>query len=68
MVEAGLTQMQVIVSATGNGAKALKMDHIFGTIKGGLEADIIAVQEDPSEDITHLRSPLTVMQGGRVVF
>ena len=68
MVEAGLTQMQVIVSATGNGAQALKMDHIFGTIKGGLEADIIAVQEDPSEDITHLRSPLIVMQGGRVVF
>ena len=60
MVEAGLTQMQVIVSATGNGAKALKMDHIFGTIKGGLEADIIAVQE--------ARAPLIVMQGGRVVF
>ena len=68
MVEAGLTPMQAIVSATGNGAKALKMNHIFGTIKGGLEADIIAIQGDPSEDITHLRSPLMVMQGGRVVF
>jgi imidazolonepropionase-like amidohydrolase len=67
MVEAGLTPMQGIVAATGNGAKALRMDHIFGTIKEGLEADIIAVQGDPSEDITCLRSPLMVMQGGRVV-
>jgi imidazolonepropionase-like amidohydrolase len=68
MVEAGLTPMQAIVSATGNGAKALRMDDIFGTLRGGLEADIIAVQGDPSEDITRLRSPLMVMQGGRVVF
>ena len=68
MVEAGLTPMQAIVSATGNGAKALRMDHIFGTIRGGLEADIIAVHGDPSEDITRLRSPLMVMQGGKVVF
>ena len=67
IVEAGLTPLQAIVSATGNGAKALKMNHIFGTLKGGLEADIIAIQGDPSEDITRLRSPLMVMQGGRVV-
>ena len=68
MVDAGLTPMQAIVSATGNGAKALRMGHIFGTIKRGLEADIIAVQGDPSEDIASLRSPLMVMQGGRVVY
>ena len=67
MVEAGLTPMQAITSATGNGAKALRMDHIFGTIRRELEADIIAVQGDPSEDITRLSSPLMVMQGGRVV-
>ena len=67
MVEAGLTPMQAIVSATGNGAKALKMGHIFGAIKEGLEADIIVVQGDPSEDITRLRSLMMVIQGGRVV-
>ena len=66
MVDAGLTPIQAIASATGNGAKALKMDHIFGTIREGLEADIIAVQGDPSEDITRIRSPLMVMQGGKV--
>jgi imidazolonepropionase-like amidohydrolase len=68
MVEAGLTPIQSIVSATGNGAKALRMDHIFGTIRQGLEADILAVQGDPLEDITRLRSLLMVMQSGKVVF
>jgi imidazolonepropionase-like amidohydrolase len=68
MVEAGLTPMQAITSATGNGARALRMDHIFGTIRQGLEADILAVQGDPSEDITRLRSLLMVMQSGKVVF
>ena len=67
MVDAGLTPIQAISSATGNGAKALRMDHIFGTIRVGLEADIIAVQGDPSEDIARIRSPLMVMQGGNVV-
>jgi len=46
----------------------LRMDHIFGTIRGGLKADIIAVQGDPSDDISLIRSPLMVMQGGEVVF
>jgi imidazolonepropionase-like amidohydrolase len=68
MVEAGLTPMQAITSATGNGARALRMDHIFGTIRQGLEADILAVQGDPLEDITRLRSLLMVMQSGKVVF
>ncbi len=68
MVDAGLTPIQAIASATGNGAKAMKMDHLFGTIRVGLEADIIAVQEDPSADITRIRSPLMVMQGGIVEF
>jgi imidazolonepropionase-like amidohydrolase len=67
MVDAGLTPIQAISSATGNGAKALRMDHIFGTIRVGLEADIIAVQGDSSEDIARIRSPLMVMQGGNVV-
>ncbi len=67
MVEAGLTPMQAIASATGDGARALRMDHIFGAIRVGLDADIIAVQGDPSEVITRLRSLLMVMQGGKVV-
>lgn len=66
MVEAGLTPMQVIVAATSNGAKAMRMDHLFGTIKEGLKADIIAVEGDPSKNISDLRSLKMVMQEGKI--
>jgi len=67
MVEAGMTPMRVITAATGNAAKALRMDHTFGTIKEGLKADIIAVEGDPSVDISSLRSLKLVMQDGKFV-
>jgi len=67
MVEAGLTTMQVIVAATSNGAKALKMDHLFGTIRKGLKADIIAVEGNPSKNISDLRSLKMVMREGKRV-
>ena len=67
MVEAGLTPMQTIVAATSNGAKALRMDHLFGTIGKGLKADIIAVEGDPSKNISDLRSVKMVMQEGKII-
>jgi len=67
MVEAGMPPMQVIVSATGNAAKALKMDHLFGTIKEELKADIIAVEGDPIKNISVLRLPKMVMQHGKII-
>ena len=67
MVEAGLTPMQVITAATSNGAKAMNMGHLFGTVKKGLKADIIAVEGDPSENISTLRSIKMVMSEGKIV-
>ena len=67
MVEAGMTPLQVITSATCTAARAVKMDQTFGTILEGLEADIIAVKGDPSKDISCLRSPIMIMQAGKVV-
>ena len=67
MVEAGMSPMQVIVAATSNAAKALGMGHMFGAIKEGLEADIIAVEGDPSANISSLRSLKMVMQSGKIV-
>jgi imidazolonepropionase-like amidohydrolase len=66
MVEAGLTPMQVIIAATSNGAKAMNMSHLFGTVKKGLKADIIAVEGDPLEDISALRSIKMVMSEGKI--
>ena len=67
MVDAGLSPMQVIVAATSNGAKAMNMDHLFGTVRKGLKADIIAVEGDPSKNIGDLRSLKMVMQEGKMV-
>ena len=67
MAEAGMTPMQVITAATSKAAKALKVDNAFGAIKEGLEADIIAVEGDPSSDISSLRSLKLLMQRGKIV-
>jgi len=67
MVEAGMSPMQVMVAATSNAAKALRMDHMFGAIKEGLEADLIAVEGDPSANISSLSSLKMVMQSGKIV-
>ncbi len=67
MVEAGMDPLQVIASATSTAARAVKMDHLFGTITKGLEADIITVEGDPSSDISCLRSPTMIMQAGKMV-
>jgi imidazolonepropionase-like amidohydrolase len=68
MVDAGMTPLKVITAATYDGARALNMEHSFGSLKKGLLADIIAVDGDPSKDIAALRSPRMVMQEGNIVY
>ena len=66
-VEAGKqSPMDAITSATSMGAEALHLGAQIGSIAPGLEADLIAVQGDPTKDITALRRVMFVMKGGRV--
>jgi len=58
--------MDAITSATSLGAEALHLGAQIGSIAPGLEADLIAVQGDPTKDITALRRVMFVMKGGRV--
>ncbi len=64
---AGEAPMHAIVAATSLNADALGLADRIGTIAPGLEADIIAVDGDPSRDITALRRVSFVMKAGRVV-
>ena len=49
--EAGFHPLEVIRSATLNGAEALKMDDLIGTIEVGKIADMILVEENPLENL-----------------
>ena len=58
--------MAAIVSATSLNAEALGLGHEIGAIAGGMQADIIAVDGDPTKDITALGRVVFEMKGGRV--
>jgi imidazolonepropionase-like amidohydrolase len=58
--------MAAITSATSLSADALGISSDVGAIAPGLQADIIAVDGDPTKDITALGRVVFVMKGGRV--
>jgi imidazolonepropionase-like amidohydrolase len=65
--EAGLSDREVLYSATRIGAEILRMDDKLGTLREGLLADILVVGDDPLGDIRHLRDVRLVVADGRVV-
>ncbi len=66
MVEAGMSEMNVIISATINAADLIDMSDSIGTIEDGKFADIIAVDRSPLDDIEELLDVDFVMKGGKI--
>jgi imidazolonepropionase-like amidohydrolase len=66
MVEAGMTPMAAIQSATSKGAEMLGMSGRIGTVAPGAYADIIAVEGDPLADVKALGRVVFVMKDGKV--
>jgi imidazolonepropionase-like amidohydrolase len=64
--EGGQPPMEALVSATSLAARSLGMEKEIGAVAPGLQADLIAVDGDPSRDITALGRVVFVMKGGRV--
>jgi imidazolonepropionase-like amidohydrolase len=64
--DSGVDPMTAMVSANSLGAEALGMDNRIGSIAPGLQADIIALDGDPTKDITAVRRVVFVMKGGVV--
>jgi len=65
--QGGQDPMAAIVSATSLAAQSLRLGDRTGTIAPGYEADLIAVDGDPSRDIRALLRVVWVMKSGRVI-
>jgi imidazolonepropionase-like amidohydrolase len=66
MVAYGMSTVAALKSATSVDAKVLHMDTQVGRVAAGLFADLIAVEGDPTKDITALHHVRFVMKNGTV--
>ncbi len=64
-VQAGLSPFQALQSSTKVAAECLGIDHLVGTLEEGKKADLLVVQGDPLENISHLWNVKKVMKDGR---
>jgi imidazolonepropionase-like amidohydrolase len=66
MVDWGMPLIDALRSATSIDARVLHMEDKIGQVKTGLFADLIAVQGDPTQDVSALRRVRFVMKGGEI--
>ena len=67
MVQAGLSPLEAIRSATVRAARALKLDQQIGRIREGYQADLIAVRGNPLVDVSVFGRVDWVMRSGDAV-
>jgi imidazolonepropionase-like amidohydrolase len=67
MVERGMTPMQAIKSATSVAAEHMELDEDIGSLRVGLQADMIAVLGNPLSDMKRLRDVSVVLKAGVVI-
>jgi imidazolonepropionase-like amidohydrolase len=65
LVEAGFSPMEALQTATLNPAKFLGKTETFGTIQVGRVADLVLLDANPLEDISHTRKIHAVVLGGK---
>ena len=66
MVEAGMFAMEAIQSATTTNAKVLGLSNKIGVLAKGFVADIVAVNDNPLDNIHTLENVIFVMKDGKV--
>jgi imidazolonepropionase-like amidohydrolase len=65
-VKLGMTPLAAIQTATINAADLLGSRYLVGTLEPGKWADVVAVDGDPTKDVTTLEHVKFVMKGGAV--
>jgi imidazolonepropionase-like amidohydrolase len=64
--EGGQDAMAALIGATSLAAESMGMEKQIGALATGLQADLVAVEGNPLQDITTLRRVSFVMKGGNV--
>ncbi|GAB5401572.1 MAG: amidohydrolase family protein [Aureisphaera sp.] len=64
MVEAGMPAMKTLQAATITNAQLLDMEGSLGVLKEGYLADIVAVNDDPTQNISTMENVVFVMKEG----
>jgi imidazolonepropionase-like amidohydrolase len=64
MQAAGMPAMQVLVTATRGGSRAIGREADLGTIETGKLADLLVLGADPTADIANARKVKAVIRGG----
>jgi imidazolonepropionase-like amidohydrolase len=67
MAAAGMKPADVLIAATSGNARILHIADRLGAVKPGLLADLIALEGDPTADISAVRRVKMVMKGGALV-
>lgn len=64
--DGGQDPMEAMISAQSLAAKAMGLDNQIGSLAAGMQADIIALDGNPTADITAVRHVVFVMKSGKV--
>jgi imidazolonepropionase-like amidohydrolase len=64
--DGGQPPMDAIISATSRAAESMNLGTLIGTIAPGFEADLVATEGNPVDDIANVRKVVFVMKGGKV--
>ena len=66
LTQSGLAPMAAIQAGTSTAAACLGLAHETGSIRAGLQADMIVVDADPTRDVAALHDPVLVINDGAV--
>jgi imidazolonepropionase-like amidohydrolase len=64
--KSGLSNLEAIRSATTVAADCLKISASKGAVKTGLDADLVAYAKNPLENLAVLRSPILIINSGKI--
>lgn len=65
LVQAGLTPLEALKTATVNPAKYFNLEHELGLVQEGMWADLVLLDANPIEDIANTKSINAVIKNGK---